>query len=201
MLDLEPATQVLAQLVQGVRDDQLTAATPCTETSLGALLDHVNGLAQAFTAGARKTVPPGGSQAPSADAAQLAPDWRSQIPSRLAVLAQAWKDDQAWTGVAEVGGGKAPGETTGMFALDEVVVHGWDVAAASGQTFTVDPDLLDATYEFVRGLVAQQPRGTPGLFGPPVPVPDSKPVLDRLLGLTGRDPRWTPAAGSPGPTP
>jgi hypothetical protein len=65
MLHLEPATEVLAQLVQGVREDQLTTPTPCSETSLGALLDHVDGLAQAFTAGARKTTPPGVSQGPN----------------------------------------------------------------------------------------------------------------------------------------
>lgn len=38
--------------------------------------------------------------------------------------------------------------------------------------------------------VSQNPDGTPGLFGPPVPVADDAPLLDRLLGLTGRDPAW-----------
>jgi uncharacterized protein (TIGR03086 family) len=192
MLDLEPATQVLARLVQGVAEDKLTAPTPCTETSLGALLDHVDGLAQAFTAAANKTVPEGGSQAPSADASHLDPHWRTQIPSRLGVLAQAWTNEQAWTGVTEVGGAESPGEMTGLFALDEVIVHSWDIAVASGQPFQVHPVLLDATFEFVRGLIAQQPEGTPGLFGPPVPVPEDAPALEQLLGLTGRDPQWTP---------
>jgi hypothetical protein len=31
-----------------------------------------------------------------------------------------------------------------------------------------------------------------GLFGPVVPVPADAPLFDRLLGQTGRDPRWTP---------
>ncbi len=192
MLDLEPATRVLTKVVNGVGEDQLSAPTPCSDSSLGALLDHVDGLAQAFTAGARKVVPEGGSQAPSADAAHLNPEWRTVIPSRLAVLVQAWSDDDAWTGVAEVGGAVAPGDTTGMFALNEVIVHGWDIAVSSGQPFHVDPELLAATHEFVRSLVAQAPEGTPGLFAAPIPVPDRAPLLDRLLGLTGRDPGWTP---------
>jgi hypothetical protein len=58
MLDLQPATQTLSELVQGVRDDQLTAQTPCTGTSLATMLDHVDGLALAFTAAATKTAPP-----------------------------------------------------------------------------------------------------------------------------------------------
>jgi hypothetical protein len=47
----------------------------------------------------------------------------------------------------------------------------------------------------VQSAVAQNPYGSPGLFGPPVPVPDDAPLLARLLGLTGRDPAWR--AGGP----
>jgi uncharacterized protein (TIGR03086 family) len=196
VLDLEPATHALGLLVKGVRDDQLTASTPCSESSLGALLDHIDGLAQAFAAGARKTVPNGGSQAPSADAVRLGADWRTRIPARLEVLGQAWNDEDAWTGVADVGGLESPGAATGMFALDEVIVHGWDVSMASGQPFALQPDLLAAVHDFVRNLVADQPNGIPGLFGPAVSVPAGAPLLDRLVGLTGRDPHWTPSQGA-----
>jgi hypothetical protein len=42
----------------------------------------------------------------------------------------------------------------------------------------------------VQAAVAQNPEGSPGLFGPPAIVPDNAPLLDRLIGLTGRDPAW-----------
>jgi uncharacterized protein (TIGR03086 family) len=94
--------------------------------------------------------------------------------------------------MTQAGGIDLPGEVAGLVALDEVVVHGWDVAAASGQPFDCEPGLLQSTYEFVQASVAENPQGTPGMFGPPVPVPDDAPLLDRLIGLTGRDPSWRP---------
>ncbi len=83
MLDLEPATRVLTGVVDGVREEQLTAPTPCTERSLGDLLDHVDGLSLAFTAAATKTPLEGGG-GPSADASRLGADWRPRIRQRLA---------------------------------------------------------------------------------------------------------------------
>ena len=90
MLDLEPATTALADLVRGVRDEQLADATPCSETSLGAMLDHLEGLCLGFIAAARKDLETG-SQAPSADASHLRSDWRTEIPEQLLTPAQAWR--------------------------------------------------------------------------------------------------------------
>jgi uncharacterized protein (TIGR03086 family) len=192
MLDLEPATKTLAGLVGGVRDDQLGGRTPCRDTSLGGLLDHVDGLSLAFTEAAAKTPPEGGSRPPSADGSRLGPDWRQRIPDRLSALARAWQNEDAWTGMTQAGGVELPGEVAGRVAVDEVVVHGWDIAVASGQDFDCDPALLQAALEFVEASVAENPQGTPGLFGRPVPVADDAPLLDRLIGLTGRDPSWRP---------
>jgi len=109
---------------------------------------------------------------------------------QLAALADAWRAEDAWTGMTKAGGVDLPSELAGLVALDEVVVHGWDLAVASGQPYSVEPDLLDAVYGFVRTSAEQNPEGTPGLFGPPVPVPDDAPLLDRAIGLAGRDPGW-----------
>src|SRR5512135_1684611 len=142
MIHLEPATRVLAGLVQGVRDEQLTAPTPCTEASLGDLIDHVDGLSLAFTAAATKTSIDGGSQAPSADASRLGTDWRTRVPERLATLASAWREEAAWVGMAQAGGRDLPARVAGVVALNEVIVHGWDIAVASGQSFRCEPHLL-----------------------------------------------------------
>lgn len=192
MLDIEPATRMLAQVIAGVRDDQLSALTPCEKSNLGDLLDHVDGLSMAFTAAANKAPLPGGDQAPSADGSRLGTEWRTRIPQRLSALSDAWQDPNVWAGMTTVGGQDLPGELAGVIALDEVVIHGWDIAAASGQSYSSEPDLLEAVYGFVQPTAAQSPEGTPGLFGPSVPVGADAPLLERVLGLTGRDPNWHP---------
>jgi uncharacterized protein (TIGR03086 family) len=191
MFDLEPGTRALANLVTGVDDDQLDGPTPCPGTSVGAMLDHIAGFALAFTAAANHTEPPGGSGPPSASASRLADDWRTVIPGRLAELADAWRDQAAWTGMTKAGGQDLPSEIAGVIALDEVVVHGWDLAIATSQAYAVEAQLLEAVHGFVRSSAEQNPQGTPGLFGPPIFVPEGAPLLDRVIGLTGRDPGWT----------
>lgn len=57
MIDLEPATRRTAELVANIGDDQLASATPCPNYTLGDLLDHLNGLSQAFTDAATKQLP------------------------------------------------------------------------------------------------------------------------------------------------
>ncbi|GAA2276064.1 TIGR03086 family metal-binding protein [Nonomuraea roseoviolacea subsp. roseoviolacea] len=195
--DLGPAAGVLAGLVRPLPDDLLTAPTPCGFT-VGELLDHIDGLCVAFTAAATKTRREDGGRARTPDASRLGEDWRERVPARLEELARAWREPSAWTGATEVGGGTMPGEIAGAAALDEVVVHGWDLAVATGCPYPAgDPALEEAVrvaHAWVTTVVAQAPEGSPGLFGPPVPVPGDAPLLDRLVGLTGRDPAWKPDA-------
>lgn len=194
MFDLGPATSTLATVVRGIRDDQLDRPTPCPGTSVAAMLDHVDGLVRVFAAAGSKTPLAAAGQAPTADAAHLADGWRDRIPERLEALAAAWRNDPAWTGTAEAGGVTMPADVTAAVALDEVIVHGWDLARATGQRYDCADELVARARGFVEQAVEENPGGSPGLFGPPVAVPDGAPPLDRLLGLTGRDPGWTPPA-------
>lgn len=191
MLDLTPATGMLTKVVTDIGDDQLGAPTPCRDTTVADLLDHVDGLCLAFTAAAVKDGV-AGSQAPAADGSRLGPDWRMRISDRLAQLATAWQDETAWAGMTRAGGVDLPGDVAGQVAINEIVVHGWDIAAATGHDYACETELIQAAYAFVQAAVAQSPDGSPGLFGPPASVPESAPLLDRLIGLTGRDPAWRP---------
>lgn len=192
MVDLRPAALRMADLVAGVPDDALAAPTPCPEYSVGDLLDHVGGLALAFTAAARKET--GGllTQGPSGDASRLGDDWRTRIPRDLTALAESWRDAAAWTGMTRAGGIDLPGDVAGLVALDELVVHAWDLARATGQPYDCDDALLEAVHGFVAPFSAPgQESARQGLFGPVVEVPADAPLLDRVVGLTGRDPAWS----------
>jgi uncharacterized protein (TIGR03086 family) len=85
-----------------------------------------------------------------------------------------------------------------MVALSEVVIHGWDVARSSGQPYDQDPATLDACLRHVSAFAGGEP--IEGLFGPAVPVPADAPRLDRLVGLSGRDPAWTALGSGQGAT-
>lgn len=188
---LGPAAQQMSKLLGGVTDAQLSGRTPCPDYTLGDLIEHVGGLALAFTSAATKDNATANSQGPSGDVSRLGPDWRTRIPEQLTGLAQAWRDPDAWQGMTRAGGIDLPAEVAGQVALNELVIHGWDLARASRQDFVVDAKTLEATLAFVTAM--SQPgeeAGRAGLFGPVIAVPDDAPALDRAIGLSGRDPSW-----------
>lgn len=185
MYDLGPAANELAGLVRNVTDADLKAPTPCPDYTVGDLLDHINGLSVAFTMAARKTPLEGTA---SGDASRLPLDFRESVPQRLAELAQAWRAPEAWEGMTAAGGVDLPGEVAAAVALDEIVLHGWDLARATGQPFEVAPDLLEIVYGFVSQIGPDDRDGS--LFGAAVEVGSDAPLLDRVLGLSGRNPAW-----------
>jgi uncharacterized protein (TIGR03086 family) len=196
MLDLEPAAREVVRLLEGITDDRLADPTRCADRSVAALLDHLMGLSLAFTWAAHKTTTTEGGANPGpgeASAEHLDPGWRTILPRRLLELVEAWRDPKAWQGVTEAGGVRMPAEQMGVVALDELVLHGWDLARATGQFFTCDPASVDAVFAFTRASAQPEHAASrEGLFGPVVDVPEDAPAFDRALGFAGRDPGWTP---------
>jgi uncharacterized protein (TIGR03086 family) len=193
-VDFRPAAERLAGLVARVGDDDLGKPTPCPAYTLGDLIDHVGGLALAFTAAARKAGGPYVEQNPQGQAGRLGPDWRERIAADLQDLASAWSEPGAWTGMTRIAGMDAPAGMVGLTAADELVVHGWDVAQATGQPYACEPDVLEAARQFLDQFTSPDaPAGPDVAFGPSRPAPAGAPMLDKVVALAGRDPAW--AAG------
>ncbi len=92
--------------------------------------------------------------------------------SQLATMADAWRDPEAWTGMTVIGGGETPGEVCGLIGLDELIVHGWDVARATGQEFESDDESLDACRNVLSMFAVPGKVVDPGgPFGTVVDVP------------------------------
>jgi uncharacterized protein (TIGR03086 family) len=192
MIDLKPAATRVADLLSRLSDEQLGRPTPCGVSSVGDVVDHIGAMAVAFTGKARKEVSPGADgPPPPPNAANLTEGWRRRIAEQLAELASAWADPSAWQGMTKAGGLDLPGEVAGLVVLDELLIHGWDVAAAVGADYEVPADEIEAATGFVSSFDA--PRDG-RLFGPVILVPATAPALDRLLGLAGRDPNWRPSS-------
>lgn len=188
MIDLEPATSRMVTLLASLSDSELESPSPCPNTSVGDLVDHVGALTVGFTAVARKDSSGNGAPPPP-NGANLEDGWRGRIARDLETLAQSWRDDAAWEGMTAAGGVDLPGEVAGLVALDELVVHGWDIAVATGRNYEPPAAEVEAACSFVNSFDA--PRDG-NLFGPVVSVADDAAPFDRLLGLTGRDPGWRP---------
>ncbi|MCP3819223.1 TIGR03086 family metal-binding protein [Streptomyces sp. A3M-1-3] len=191
MLDLAPATRQVAQLLDSLGADQLANPTPCPDYTVRDLLAHFVGLTAAFRDAATKELGPTTNTDPSASRPVLGDDWRTVLPRQLEELAAAWRALEAWQGMTQAGGVTLPAEVAGQVALNELVIHGWDLARATGQPYTQDRASLDASYA-VLAPAADDPDSRGTLFGPVVEVPQDAPLLDRVIALSGRHPDWKP---------
>jgi uncharacterized protein (TIGR03086 family) len=83
------------------------------------------------------------------------------------------------------------GQAIDRFYTSDVFLHTWDLARATGQDETLDPEMcaeMLAGMEPIDDLLRSS-----GQYGPAVPVPHDADVQTRLIGFIGRDPAWSPA--------
>lgn len=197
-IDLGPPARRLAGLVARIPEEDLTLPTPCPAYALGDLIEHVGGLAIAFAAAASKERDERTGQAPPGDAARLGADWRERIPRDLEALGLAWQEPGAWLGMTRIADMDTPAETVGLVLADELAVHGWDVARATRQPYTCEPDVLEAARQFLEMFASPDaPSGPEVPFGPATVLLPEAPLLDRVVALAGRDPGWSPPDHQP----
>ncbi len=190
-----PVLEALAGVVD-VPAASLGAPTPCASYTVADLRDHVLGWLQHFATAV--TDPDRVAPRDDPDAYRAADDPR---PLPDVVLGAGEAIERAT--LAGVAGRRVvmsqsamDGDAVLAMALGEYLVHGWDLARATGRDWPVPEQACRAALEFFGGMITPEYRsadGGGGFFGPEVEVRHDAPALDRLLGFAGRDPQWSPS--------
>ena len=188
MSHLSSAAEAMAAVARTISDDQLASKTPCREYDVRALVNHLLFWGPALAgAGRKESVPPPAGAESEVDL--TAADWRGSLLALLNDITSSWAPPSAWDGETSMGTPHTlPAAAMGDMIIGELAVHGWDLAVATGQRLELPAGLLADLHDtMVAGV--EQGRGM-GLYGPAVVVAADAPPLDRVLGLTGRDPAW-----------
>jgi uncharacterized protein (TIGR03086 family) len=177
-----------ARVVQDVPEGMLDAPTPCTDWDLRTLLNHTI-LWTAHSAERRAHGESVGEDLMNKDFT-ADPGFRQQYAEQIGKAVDAWSDPKAWERELDVMGSPMLSSEVGAMLILEMVLHGWDVAKATGQHYRCDDAVAASVLQTVE---AQAPlfRQYNG-FADPVPLPDVVSVFDRALGLSGRQPGWQP---------
>lgn len=181
---LEEAVASTGKVVAGVRPDQLANPTPCTQWDVRTLLDHVIGVAGAFShVGDGTRITP-----PDPEVATFEGDgYAAAYDLATVALLEAWRTPGALDSMISMPIGEVPGTVAARINLVDVLVHGWDLTRATGQDVELAPHLAEPALQFSRGLVNDDLRRA-GAFGPEVLVAVNAPAGERLVAFLGRTP-------------
>jgi uncharacterized protein (TIGR03086 family) len=169
-------------VVAGSAPVDLGRPTPCAGWNVRALLDHVvagNGWAAALAGG--RTIEDVGA---ALEGDQLGGDPLAAYDASATAAATAFEAPGALDAPCAVSYGPVPGSVYAGHRFLDVLVHGWDLARATGQDEALDPALVTACWEIVRPQEAML-RGS-GMFGEELEVGPAATGQARLLAVLGR---------------
>lgn len=184
---LRPVLADLAGVVGAITEGQLHDPTPCTEFDVEQLRDHVLGWLANFAAGFAD--PHGQAPQATVDGYHASTDPALEVRSAEDRLDRAIRTGAAARPL-KLGEAAMPGEMALDMILWEYQVHGWDLVRATGQDWSPPAAAAEESLGFAPGMLTGDYQGEGKAFAPRVDVPESAPPLDRLLGLSGRNPHW-----------
>lgn len=185
MSELSAVLDHLATVADGVTENQRRLRTPCSQFDVAALTGHIVGWLENFAGGFAS--PDGQCPEATVDGVEVP---RDEAGPRIRSAAEAIANGATDRDLAISGQGM-PGDMALSMILAEYIVHGWDLARATGQEWAPSDSAVTASHEFLKGMVTPDSRGQGGWFGEEIEVSDDAPALDRLLAFTGRDPHWS----------
>ena len=187
--EMAAAAAEAAKVVGEVPEGTLDAPTPCHDWDLRTLLNHTI-LWTSYSAERRAH---GQSVAEDLMTKDFTaePGFREDYARQIGEAVKAWSDPKAWAGELGVMGDATPAADVGAMLIMEMVLHGWDVAKATGQYYACDAAVAEAVLDTVTAQ-AELFRKYQG-FAAAIEAPDGGTPFDRALRLSGRDPGWKPS--------
>ena len=165
-------------IVNNIGDDQLSAPTPCDDYDVSGLLTHLIGgnyWVKPLVDG--KTIADVGD---ALDGVYGPADYDASASEADA----AFSADGAMDKPVAVSYGPVPASIYAGHRFVDVLIHGWDLAKATGQSTDLDPELVAACWEVITPQMDLL-KGS-GMFGSEVTVPDDADPQTKLLAVLGR---------------
>ncbi|HXY28323.1 MAG TPA: TIGR03086 family metal-binding protein [Acidimicrobiales bacterium] len=185
--DLVRSYQHASELVAGVRTDQLSDPTPCSDFDVAGLVDHLVGAGWRAAALGRGE-PPSGEEFPHVELAD-APGQLSRAGEEAEV---AWSDDARLVATVAMPWGETySGETLVNMYLTELAAHTRDLAVATGQVGRLDAGLAQPALDAARAMLKPEYRDLMGQgnpYGAEVVVPEDASDWERFAAFMGRPP-------------
>ena len=172
------------QFVAGIGDDQWDLPTPCDGWNVRELVNHiVAGNLWAAQLGCGRTIADVGSDL---DGDVLGADPVDAYDRSAEAAATVFEMPGALDAPCAVSYGPVPGSVYAGHRVIDVLIHGWDVASATGQPTGIDPSLIEACWEVVRPQLSLL-QGS-GAFGVEVTDRTDSDPQTSLLNALGRHP-------------
>jgi uncharacterized protein (TIGR03086 family) len=182
VVDLDRRAAVgTAEVFDATSPDQHENPTPCTDWTVRDLLTHL-------IAGNVKYVEIGRGKewARGAPDVVLDDDPGGMYRRTRDTMLEAWEQPGVLDRETALPVGRGRAESALYLHLGETLVHGWDLARATGQQPPWDDEVVEACLtQFRSWLPPQRPPGTP--FSDATPVGDETAPIDRLAAYLGRD--------------
>jgi uncharacterized protein (TIGR03086 family) len=177
--DLDRALAATEAVVAGIRADQWAAPTPCTELDVRGVLNHLVRGNLLFVAIIRDRA------RPERGTDHLGEDPLAAYRLAATQLREAFATSGVLESVYAAPFGTAPGAALAHVRVVEVLVHGWDLARATGQAGDFPDDVAERALAGSRKNLTSRPQGPDAPFAAEVEVPPDAPGG----GPPGRIPR------------
>jgi len=185
MDQLERAQAWTGAIVAGVHKEDLHEPTPCAEWDVAKLLDHLIADIDTFNRVASgEPLDLVTSITPEENEGRAAPDAAAAFDQVVKRARELWSAPGALERIYKTSRSELPGAGIFNIFLIELLVHGWDIAKATGQQREMPADLAEAELAFTTKMMKDKRMG----FAEPVLAPEDASATDRLVAFLGRTP-------------